>query len=207
MSAGRPGGRVQRLGVFGGAFDPPHAAHRALVEAALDQLQLDRLHIVPTGEAWHKTRPLSEAAHRVAMARLAFEDLPWVVVDTRETTRSGPSYSIDTLRALQRESPGAQLFLLIGQDQARVLSTWRESQALVRLAIICVAARQDSTGTSVHFVPPPGLEHRFVQLDLPDLPVSATDIRARAASGQRVVPLVCDAVARYIVLHHLYQSA
>ena len=62
-----------RVGMFGGAFDPPHRAHAALVAAALDQLQLDRLHVLPTGEAWHKARGLSSAAHRLAMARLAFE--------------------------------------------------------------------------------------------------------------------------------------
>ena len=196
-----------RLGVFGGAFDPPHAAHRALVEAALDQLQLDGMRIFPTGQAWHKTRPLSDARHRIAMAELAFSDLPRVLVDTRETTRGGPSYSVDTLRELQAENAAAQLFLVIGQDQAGLLHTWHDWNAVVQLAIICVAAREDSTGTTPRFVPPPGLEQRFLQLSCPVLPVSATDIRSRAAAGQQVVPLVCEAVARYIVVHHLYPSA
>ena len=196
-----------RLGVFGGAFDPPHAAHRALVEAALDQLQLDGLRIFPTGWAWHKTRQLSDARHRIAMAELAFADLPKVVVDRRETMRNGPSYSVDTLRELHTENPVAQLFLVIGQDQACALHTWREWETVLQLAIICVAARADSTGNAARFSAPPGLETRFVQLNFPSLPVSATNIRALAAAGQPVVPLVCASVARYIVYHHLYQSA
>ncbi len=199
--------RPTRLGIFGGAFDPPHAAHRALVEAALEQLQLDGMRIFPTGQAWHKTRPLSDARHRIAMAELAFSGLPKVRVDTRETIRNGPSYTVDSLRELHAENAGAQLFLVIGQDQAGVLHTWREWNAVVQLAIICVAAREDSTGTTLRFVPPPGLEQRFLQLRLPVLPVSASDIRSLAAAGQEVVPLVCKAVARYIVDHHLYQSA
>jgi nicotinate-nucleotide adenylyltransferase len=196
-----------RIGVFGGAFDPPHAAHRALVEAALAQLQLDQLRILPTGHAWHKTRALSAAEHRLAMARLAFADLAHVVVDPRETLRAGPSYTVDTLRQLHAEYPGAQFHLVIGQDQAAALPTWREWEEVVRLAIICVAARPDLMGSERPFVPPAELGQCYRQLNFPHLPVSATDIRQRFAGGQGVVPLVCDAVARYIVDHHLYPSA
>ena len=92
---------VNRLGVFGGAFDPPHLAHVALVEAAVAALQLDQVRVLPTGLAWHKTRTLSEAHHRLAMTRLAYQHLPQVVVDDREIRRSGASYTVDTLRGLR----------------------------------------------------------------------------------------------------------
>ena len=197
----------RRVGMFGGAFDPPHAAHRALVEAAVRQLQLDRLYVFPTGHAWHKSRVLSPAIHRVAMAQLAFADLPEVVVDGRETLRSGPSYSVDTLRELHAQHPGAELFLVLGQDQAEALHSWHEPDVLVQLATICVAARAGITGIAPAFVAPAGLEPRFRQLRFPVLPVSATHIRSLAAAGLALAPLVCDDVARYIVDHHLYQSA
>ena len=100
---------VLRLGVFGGAFDPPHRAHVALVEAAIAQLQLDRVQVLPTGQAWHKPRQLSAAADRLVMTRLAFEPLPQVAVDDREILRAGPSYTSDTLQELQHEYPHAQL--------------------------------------------------------------------------------------------------
>lgn len=196
-----------RLGVFGGAFDPPHVAHRALIEAALVQLQLDQLRVVPTGQAWHKPRLLSDAEHRIAMAKLAFADLRGVSVDTRETTRAGPTYTVDTLRELQAENPAAELFLLIGEDQARALQSWHEWQVVVRLAIICVAQREDSTAIAGHFSLPMGFQKRFLSLNFPASAASATRIRALAAAGQRVVPLVCAGVARYIAHHHLYQTA
>ncbi len=195
-----------RLGVFGGAFDPPHRTHRALAEAALAQFQLDSLHIVPTGDAWHKTRNLSAAAHRVAMAQLAFADLPRVQIDTREVDRGGPSYTIDTLRALSSDNPGAALFLIIGQDQAVALSRWHEWRAMVDMAMICVAGRADPESDVAAFVPPPGLQARFLTLEMPISAISATDIRQRAGAGLGIDPLVCAPVARYIVLHRLYQA-
>ena len=195
-----------RIGLFGGAFDPPHRAHHALAEAAIAQLQLDLLVVLPTGDAWHKQRTLTAAAHRIAMARLAFADLPRAKVDARETLRQGPSYTVDTLRELHGEHPRAAFFLVIGQDQAGALHSWHEWPAIVQLAIICVAAREDSAGTAVQFAPPQGLEQRFLPLLFPHLRVSATDIRSRVASGQVVDTLVGRAVARYIADHHLYRS-
>lgn len=194
----------RRIGVFGGSFDPPHSAHRALVDAALQQLQLDELRIVPTGQAWHKARSLSAPQHRLAMARLAFAGLPHVVVDPRETQRSGPSYTVDTLRELHAEQPGAVFFLVIGEDQAHRLPTWHAWEEVVRLATICVAARLDVPGAAPSPAPVLPLPAGYRQLDFPQQAVSATDIRQRIAGGQGVDALVGPAVARYIADHHLY---
>lgn len=202
---------LQRLGVFGGAFDPPHLAHVALAQLALRQLRLDALRIFPTGHAWHKNRPLTAAEHRVAMTRLAFADLPQVVVDERETHRAGPTYTVDTLRELTAEHPGTQLFLLMGEDQALALQSWHEWREVVRLAIICVAEREDAVkspaAVSLRFSPPAGLEARFSRLLLPAMPVSATEIRSHIAHDSGSAPMVAEPVARYIALHHLYQTA
>jgi nicotinate-nucleotide adenylyltransferase len=177
-----------------------------LAQAALAQLQLDCLHIVPTGVAWHKTRILSAAEHRVAMARLAFGDLDRVQIDTREVDRAGPSYTIETLRALSSDNPGAELFLIIGQDQAAALSGWHEWRAIVDMATICVAGRADPESDVPGFAPQQGLRARFRTLELPISAISATDIRQRAGAGLGIDPLVCAPVARYIVLHRLYQA-
>lgn len=197
---------VKRLGIFGGAFDPPHAGHMALAQTAVAHLQLDELRVIPTGQAWHKTRPLTPAHHRLAMAQLAFAHLPHVVVDSCETERPGPSYTVDTLREIKAQWPEAELFLLIGEDQARALPSWHESQEILRLAIICVAARDDLTGASPQFMAPEGQESRFRRLPMPAIPASATDIRARIAAHQSVALLVFEPVARYIDHHHLYQT-
>lgn len=197
---------VQKIGMFGGAFDPPHLAHRALAQAAIEQLQLDALRVLPTGQAWHKSRPLTAASHRLEMSRLAFDGLPQVRLDDREIRRAGPSYTLDTLRELHAENPRAELYLVMGKDQADVLPTWRHWEEIVRLAIICVADRDLLTGQETRFVPPPEMAGRFCKLQMPAMDISATGIRARVASRQGIAPLVSPAVARYIEDNHLYQS-
>lgn len=197
---------VRRLGVFGGAFDPPHVMHRALALAAIAQLRLDRLLIVPTGQAWHKSRPLTDAVHRVAMLRLAFDDVPGLLIDQREIEREGPSYTVDTLRELHADFPQVELFLIVGRDQAQALPTWHAWEEVVALATIGVAERADAQAAGTRFQAPDGLQQRFMRLQLPESDVSATEIRQRAGSGQSIVPLVGEPVARYIVLHRLYLS-
>jgi len=198
---------VRRIGVFGGAFDPPHVAHAALVKAALAELQLDELRVVPTGQAWHKTRALSPAPHRLAMAQLAFAELPQVVVDAREIERVGPSYTVDTLREFKALWPTADFFLILGEDQAQALPHWHHWQAILELAIICVATRAYTTGARARFDLETTHKSRFRQLPMPALDVSATDIRARIAAHLSVADLVFEPVARYIAHHHLYQTA
>ncbi len=203
-----------RLGVFGGAFDPPHRTHVALVEAALAQLRLDELRIFPTGDAWHKTRTLSPAADRLAMAEQAFGGIPRVTVDAREVKRAGPTYTLDTLRELKREFPRAQPVLIMGSDQAAALPTWHGWQEILGIAIVSIAERLESArsdGSATRFDPRtlPGLPAgaRFETLELPPVDTSATDIRARVARGEDIAALVPPAVARYIDQHHLYASA
>lgn len=214
----------RRLGVFGGAFDPPHRAHAALAELALQQLGLDELRVFPTGQAWHKTPALSAPEHRLAMARLALGALPGVRVEDAELRRSGPTYTVDTLSELAAAEPGASLFLVIGEDQALALTRWHRWRDVLQLATICVASRAPMTGhqgpcgTQVPAPSPDGqgfglpdlapelrAAGQFVHLNLPAMPVSATVIRERVRNGLGIDDLVTPAVARYIVQHHLYR--
>lgn len=195
-------GSPQRVGMFGGAFDPPHRAHVALAQAAVEQLALDRLYVFPTGNAWHKDRTLTPPAHRLAMTQLAFAGLPAVQVDDRELRRSGPTYSVDTLRELQDEHPGAQLHLLMGEDQAGGFSRWHAWPEIAQRAILCVAGRGTGEGIAA-LRALPGVRVQLLQL--PPMPESATDIRARLTAGQDGAGLVGPAVASYIESHHLYR--
>jgi nicotinate-nucleotide adenylyltransferase len=198
-----------RIGVFGGAFDPPHNAHVALAQAALAQLDLVDLRIFPTGHAWHKDHTLSAAQDRLAMAQLAFAGLSGATVDAREMLRSGPTYTVDTLRELQKERPGAQLVLIMGADQAGSLLQWHGWEEIISIAIISVAFRATAAGSASRSDPrilpalPPGT--RFETLELPLMDTSATDIRTRASRGEELSSLVPPAVARYIDQHHLYR--
>ena len=210
-----------RIGMMGGAFDPPHHTHVALAEAACAQLQLDELRIVPTGQAWHKTRPLSAPEHRLAMARLAFAGVAKAVVDDCEIRRSGPSYTIDTLLAIRSGAMGGtdagqsgtapELFLIVGSDQAEALPSWHRYAEVLENATICVAVRAHPARANGQFgvVKSTG-SHPFaasghvVTLAMPASSLSATEIRERIARREDVAPLVGAAVARYIADHHLY---
>ena len=127
------------IGIYGGAFDPPHLAHAELAEVAIRQFGLDQLLIIPTGDAVHKRRALTASHHRLAMTRLAFAELPQAVVDPREINRGGASYTIDTLAELKAKHPGAQFTLIIGQDQLTAFHTWKDYRAVLSQAKLAVA--------------------------------------------------------------------
>lgn len=208
---------VRRIGVYGGAFDPPHRAHEALARAALEQLALDELRLLPTGAPWHRATAVSPAAHRLAMVQAAFGDWPGVVIDTREIDRAAsgqPTYTVDTLQALATEQPGAELWLLMGEDQYRSLPAWHQAARVRELARLAVARRDapgwaESTGaaasqggdTDTDTVRRP--PERW--LNLPLMPDSATAVRHRVADGQGADRMVAPAVARYIAEHQLYR--
>ncbi len=190
----------RRIGIFGGSFDPVHNAHLALARLAASQLALDELRWVPTGEPWHKARPLTGATHREAMVRLAIAGEPRWVLERCELERAGPSYTLDTVRELQVREPGQDWFLVIGQDQYDSLTSWHDWQELLARVTLAVANRPGA-----HPVESGALKafaHRSVNLPLMDL--SSTDIRQRIAAGQGIADLVPPAVARYIDQYHLY---
>ena len=202
--------KQRKIGVFGGAFDPPHHAHVALVQAAFTELGLDALHVIPTGQAWHKARNLSPAADRLAMTRLAFDNMSSVVVDDREIKRAGPTFTIDTLQALQLESPDAQLYLLMGADQFAAFEQWHQWREIMKIAIICIAARARFITATALFKAQNGLENRLVMLPMPQMAVSATQIRQLVSSGlgenQAIADLLPAPVASYIAQHQLYKA-
>ncbi len=192
---------ARKIGLFGGTFDPPHTAHVALATLALRELALDELRWIPAGEPWQKARIITPAAHREAMVRLAMGEEPRFALERCEILRRGPSYTLDTVRAMQAAEPGALWFLIIGQDQYAGLHTWRDWRELLGLVTLAVANRPG----------PPQAPHADVlafshrAVPLPMLDIASTDIRARVAAGQDISSLVPDGVARYIEAHYLYQ--
>ena len=188
-----------RLGLLGGAFDPPHLAHVSLARSAISQLQLDRMWIMPTGQPWHRSRPPSDASHRLAMCQLAFAEIEKVTVDDRETRRQGPTYTVDTVRELQAQWPGADWFLIIGADQARRFSTWHEWQELQRMVHIVVADRDPEAGQWQNTGLEQALRLRFEPMD-----ISATAIRSCVAQNLMPVGLQPQ-VLDYIQSHQLYK--
>jgi nicotinate-nucleotide adenylyltransferase len=191
--------RADRVGLFGGTFDPPHVAHLALAHAALDSLGLDHVRWIPAGQPWQKARAITPAVHREAMVRLAIAGEPRFLLDRIELDRAGPSYSLDTVRALR---PLGELFLVIGADQYAQLPTWHGWRELLGQVTLAVANRPGALAPVPEALQ--RMPHRAVPL--PMLDISATDIRARAAVGRPLDGLVPAAVARYIETHALYRS-
>jgi nicotinate-nucleotide adenylyltransferase len=190
----------ERIGLFGGSFDPVHCAHMALAHAALNTLALDELRWIPAGQPWQKARALAPAEDREAMVRLAIEGEPRFVLDRSELQRSGPSYTVDTARALQEARPDAGFFLLIGADQYAGLPTWHGWQELLGRVVLAVAQRPGAP-LPAH---PELLRHPQRSVPLPMLDISSTEIRRRVAAGEVISELVPAGVARYIAQHGLY---
>jgi nicotinate-nucleotide adenylyltransferase len=194
---------ARRVGLFGGSFDPVHNAHLALARLALDHLGLDEVIWVPAGHPWQKARRLALAEHRLAMVRAAIEGEPRFQTDDCEIRRSGPSYTLDTVRelAMRRPDVGAW-FLILGEDQYAGLPTWQGWRELLQCVTLVVAARegrQPQPGELLRDTP-----HRLVVLPLPPLAISSTLVRSRLAAHEPIDTLVPPAVAGYIARHRLY---
>ena len=194
---------TQRIGLFGGSFDPVHNAHLALADAALLALKLDELRWIPAGQPWQKTRRLADAADREAMVRLAIAGKPCHVLDRTELRHGGASYTLDTVRALAVDRPDANWFLVLGRDQYAGLQTWHDWRELLDRVTVAVADRPGaSLAIDEHVAQWP---HEVVPL--PMLEVSSTEVRRRVAAGEPIEGLVPASVARYIDQHRLYRSA
>ena len=181
------------IGILGGTFDPVHNAHLAMARAALEHLKLDKLLFIPTGNPRYRTPASASGEQRVAMLRLALAGEPRFEIDARELEPGASGYTVDTLEALRRELPGAMLYLLMGADQYAKLDRWHRPNELARLATIAVFGRP-----GIHLKENPPL------IPMQPTSVSASEIRARAARGERLDALVPAAVANYIARHALY---
>lgn len=204
--------QTARVGLMGGSFNPVHVAHVQLAQTALTTLSLEQVRWLPAGQPWQKTTAsgaaaLLPAAQRLAMVQLAIAHESRFVLDTTELQRAGPSYTLDTLQALQAANPQvAQWFLIIGQDQYARFDTWHGWPHILQRVTLAVACRGDApaaTPVALQQVP-----HRWVTLPMPPAHISSTDIRQHLARGQSALslaPKVLDeAVARYIDTHQLY---
>ena len=190
-----------RVGLFGGSFDPVHNAHLALAHAALHSLQLDHVRWIPAGQPWQKSGlPMSPAKDREAMVRLAVADEPRFVVDRIEIERPGPSYTLDTVRELAAAKPNTEWLLILGNDQYAGLQSWGGWRELLSLVTLAVANRPGQAAHADAAVL--AFAHRVVPL--PMLDISSTGVRQAVAAGADISKLVPPQVARYIENHGLY---
>jgi nicotinate-nucleotide adenylyltransferase len=200
---------VARIGLLGGTFNPPHVGHLVCAQDALDQLGLDRVLLVPVREPPHKRVEVEPGVeHRVAMCARAVAGDARFGVSRVDADRPGPSFSVDTLRALHAQAPGDDLTFIVGGDMAHSLPTWREPEAVLALAELGVAEREGVGRAEIaeRLAGLAGAAGRVRYFAMPRLDVSSSLIRARAAAGRPLRYLVPDAVADYIAQQGLYTA-
>jgi nicotinate-nucleotide adenylyltransferase len=190
---------MQRIGLFGGSFDPVHRGHLLVAQAAREELELARLYFIPAAHSPFK--PDSEPApanERLRLLRLALAGEPWCEIDEQEVRRGGVSYTIDTVRDYRSRFPAAQLCYLIGADHLPQLPQWREAEELGRLVEFVVIPRPGQAQTPF----PAPFRGRWLT-GFP-LGVSSSQIRARVRAGLPIDHLVAGAVAEAIGKNRLY---
>ena len=190
---------VERIGLFGGSFDPVHLGHLLVAQAAREELDLDRLFFIPAAQSPFKPdRQPTPANERLRLLRLALAGKTWCELDEQEIQRGGVSYTIDTVRDYTRRFPGASLFYLIGADHVPQLPQWRAAEELARLVEFVVIPRPGQTQAAF----PVPFRGRWLA-GFP-LGISSSQIRARVKAGFPVEHLVPQAVAEAIRNNRLY---
>jgi nicotinate-nucleotide adenylyltransferase len=190
----------ERIGVFGGTFDPIHVGHLVAAVNARHAMHLDRVILMVANLPWQKMgqRVVTSAEDRLAMVEAAVGDVPGLEAGRMEIDRGGESYTAETLAELAELHPGADLFLIVGWDVASDLATWDRWATIQKLATLVVVNRPGSG-------PPRGLEGwRVAEVTVPNLEISSTDLRARAADGRPLDYLVPEAAVRVIAARGLY---
>jgi nicotinate-nucleotide adenylyltransferase len=199
-----------RLGIFGGTFDPVHYGHLLLAECCREQCALDAVWFLPAGVPPHKQKgELSPAEARIDMLELAVAGNDAFSVCRYETDRGGVNYTAETLEHLRSEEPGRELFFLLGADMFHDLPRWRRPQRICELALPVAVRRAGQPALSFEglsgVVAPERIEAmRAQQVEMPEIGISATDIRRRVAAGRSIRYLVPRAVEKYIETHSLY---
>jgi len=199
-----------RLGLFGGTFNPPHLGHLICAQEALLALGLDRVLLVPAGVPPHKAVPSDPGVQeRVAMCEAAVAGDERLGVSRADADRDGPAYTVELLRALRAAAPADELWFVVGGDMAHSLPTWREPEAILGLARLAVAEREEVGREAIRarLAGLAGARERVAFFAMPRVDISSTLVRSRVAAGAPIRYLVPDAVAAHVARRGLYAAA
>jgi nicotinate-nucleotide adenylyltransferase len=193
---------AERIGVFGGTFDPIHVGHLVAAVNARAALDLDRIILMVANVPWQKagTRVVTGAEDRFALVQAAVGDVPGLEAGRLELDRGGESYTADTLAEMHRLHPGCELYLVVGWDVATYLATWERLEEVKALATLVVVNRPGAGR-------PEGLDGdgwRVAEVTVPNLEISSTDLRSRAAEGRPLDYLVPESAVHFIRARGLY---
>jgi nicotinate-nucleotide adenylyltransferase len=190
----------QRVGIMGGTFDPIHHGHLVAASEVESLFELDEVIFVPTGEPWQKSeRRVSPAEHRYLMTVIATASNPRFWVSRVDIDRDGPTYTIDTIRDIAAQRPGAELFFITGADALAQILSWKDAEDALSLARFIGVTRPGYELSDDHLP-----TDSVTLLDVPAMAISSSDVRARVVAGRPVWYLVPDGVVQYINKHELY---
>jgi nicotinate-nucleotide adenylyltransferase len=195
-----------KIGILGGTFDPIHIGHLVVAEEARTKLGLSEVLFVPAGQPWLKQdHHITPAVHRVEMVRRAIADNPHFKLSALEVERPGASYTVDTLTMLRKQLGNeASLFFILGRDTLAELPLWKEPQKVVQLCRLVFPPRLGSRDLKHLEKTIPGLLEKVVQLDMPVIGISSSEIRQRIAQGLSIRYLVHADVEKYIKEQSIY---
>jgi nicotinate-nucleotide adenylyltransferase len=199
----------ERIGIFGGTFDPPHVGHLILASEAQTQLELDHLLWILTPEPPHKLdQDITPLEDRLAMVQLAIADNPAFELSRIEIDRPGPHYTVDTIKLVAEQNPGADIVPIIGGDSLRDLPKWHEPQQIVYACHWIGVMRRPNDKSNLEELERelPGISSKVHYVDAPLLQIASHEIRNRIAAGRSVRYYLVPSVYEYIEEHHLYQS-
>jgi nicotinate-nucleotide adenylyltransferase len=198
-----------RIGLFGGTFDPPHLGHLILASEAQSQLELDRLLWILTPEPPHKQeQSITPSEHRLAMVNLAIADNPAFELSRIELDRPGPHYTLDTIKLVAQQNPDADIVPIIGGDSLRDLPKWHRSREIVYACHWIGVMRRPNDRANLDQLERelPGIRSKIHYVDAPLLEIASRDIRDRIALGKTVRYYLPPDVYEYIEQHQLYQQ-
>jgi nicotinate-nucleotide adenylyltransferase len=194
---------LRKIGIFGGTFDPPHIGHLIMARRAVEQLGLDKVFFVPANIPPHKKIPVASAEHRLNMLRIALLTHPDFTISTCEIERGGISYTIDTIKFFRENISADEYFLLVGEDSALKIHTWKNSSEILNSVKVAWFPRYIPNKNEFHNFP--DLKN-FVKIEAEIIDVSSSRIRQLIKEGKSVKYLVPDGVLMYIERNGLYMS-
>lgn len=197
----------ERIGLYGGTFDPPHIAHLLVAERAWQTLELDRLILMPCYQSPLKDEAAAKAQQRLEMLQLAIADRPGFEISDLELQRGGRSYTIDTLEALGAGRDGADWWLVLGTDALADFERWHAPERILSCCRLAVAERPGDGLAAVLPTLGTACRQRLDPVPIPPLALASSGLREDLAAGRTIRYLVTDSVLAYIVKHQLYVSA
>jgi nicotinate-nucleotide adenylyltransferase len=198
----------EKIGIFGGTFDPPHLGHLILAAEALDQLELSKVLWVLTPVPPHKLdQTITAMEHRLAMTQLMLDDYPEFELSRAEIDRPGPHYMLDTVQVIQAQFPDAEILLLMGGDSLRDLRTWHRPSEILSICQGLGVMRRPHDTIDLNELEGilPGISNKVLYVDSPQLEISSRDIRWRVSKGRAFRHFLVTSVFNYIQSKKLYR--